>query len=69
MIGVELFPNIVLSTLDPVYNLTIENDASSTKSLKIIMMFVLIGAILVIAYTVFAFYIFRGKISLDKISY
>ncbi|XOD69585.1 MAG: cytochrome d ubiquinol oxidase subunit II [Flavobacteriales bacterium AspAUS03] len=65
----ELFPNIVLSTLDPAYNLTIQNAAVSTKSLKIIMIFVTIGAPFLITCTVFVFYTFKGKVKLNETGY
>ncbi len=69
MVAIGLFPNIVISTIDPIYNLTVENSSSTSKSLGIMLIFVLIGVPLVAAYTSFVFYTFRGKVKLDEQSY
>lgn len=65
-IAIGLFPNLLYSNLDPSYSLTIENSSSSEKSLRIILLFVIIGAPLVLIYTVFLFKTFRGKVSSDE---
>ncbi len=69
MVAVGLYPNIVLSTLGPQYNLTIQNSSSTSKSLGIMLTFVLVGVPLVGAYTSFVFYTFRGKVKIDEQSY
>lgn len=69
MVAVGLFPNIVLSTLGGKYNLTVQNSSSTSKSLGIMLLFVLIGVPLVAAYTTFVFYTFRGKVRIDEQSY
>ena len=69
MVAIGLFPNIVISTIDPIYNLTVENASSSDKSLGIMLKFVLVGVPLVASYTTFVFYTFRGKVKLDEQSY
>ncbi|MCB0642523.1 MAG: cytochrome d ubiquinol oxidase subunit II, partial [Phaeodactylibacter sp.] len=69
MVSIELYPNLVLSTLDPAYNITIWNAAASNKSLGIMLTIAAIGTPLVIAYTTFVFWTFRGKVKLDETSY
>lgn len=64
-----IFPNIVLSRPDPEFSLTIYNAASSQKTLAIMLVVALIGMPLVAAYTVTIYWIFRGKVKLDKMSY
>lgn len=67
--AIELYPVLVISTLDPVYNITIYNAASSEKSLGIMLTIAAIGGPLVIMYTVFVYRTFWGKVKLDETSY
>ena len=69
IVAVELYPNLLLSSLSPEYNLRIENASASIKSLKTMLIFVIIGFPLVISYTAFVFYTFRGKVKLEEESY
>lgn len=69
LVAIELYPVMVISTIDPQYNLTIYNAASSEKSLKIMLIMAAIGTPMVAAYTVFVFWTFRGKVKLDETSY
>ncbi|MCB9081787.1 MAG: cytochrome d ubiquinol oxidase subunit II [Lewinellaceae bacterium] len=69
MVAIELYPVLVLSTVDPIYNITIYNAAASTKSLGIMLTIAAIGTPLVLGYTAFVFYTFRGKVKLDDHSY
>ena len=68
-VTINLFPNIVVSTIDPAYNITVYNGASSQKSLGIMLTIAAIGVPLVAAYTIFVFWTFRGKVKLDDTSY
>ncbi|MDO9615685.1 MAG: cytochrome d ubiquinol oxidase subunit II, partial [Bacteroidota bacterium] len=68
-IAIGLFPNILISNIDSAYSLTIANSAASQKSLGIILTFVIIGAPLVLLYTLFLFKTFKGKVELDEMSY
>ncbi|MBI4970664.1 MAG: cytochrome d ubiquinol oxidase subunit II [Candidatus Omnitrophica bacterium] len=67
--GIGVFPNMVVSNPNPEYSLTIYNSASSAKTLKIMLNIALMGIPLVLAYTVSIYWIFRGKVKLDKMSY
>lgn len=68
-IAIGIYPNILLSSIDSAHSLTIANSAASQKSLGIILTFVMIGAPLVLIYTIFLFRTFRGKVVLDDMSY
>jgi cytochrome bd ubiquinol oxidase subunit II len=69
LFGLEMFPNLVFSWPDPENSLTVYNAASSAKTLGIMLTIALIGVPIVIAYTVSIYWIFRGKVRLDKMSY
>ena len=69
LVAVGLFPNIILSSIDPAYSITVHNGSSTDKSLKIILLFALIGVPIVATYTTFVFWTFRGKVKLDENSY
>lgn len=69
IVAVELYPNLVLSSIDEKFNLTVQNSASSSKSLGIMLLFAAIGVPLVGIYTLFVYKTFRGKVQLDEMSY
>jgi cytochrome d ubiquinol oxidase subunit II len=58
-----LFPNLIPSTLDPAYSLTIYNSSSSLLTLKIMTAVALIMVPIVIAYKIWAYRIFRHKVT------
>ena len=67
--GVGLYPNLIISTIDPAYNLTIFNGASADNTLVICLIVALIGIPFVLLYTTGVYYIFRGKTVVDTHSY
>jgi cytochrome d ubiquinol oxidase subunit II len=69
LVAIELYPTLIISTLDPAYSLTVYNSASSDKSLGIMLTFAAIGIPLVIGYTYFVYRTFYGKVELDETSY
>ncbi|HBH06359.1 MAG TPA: cytochrome d ubiquinol oxidase subunit II [Flavobacteriales bacterium] len=69
MVAVELYPTLLISTISPEFNITIYNAASSEKSLGIMLTIAAIGAPLVLAYTAFVYYTFKGKVQIDETSY
>ena len=69
LFGLEMYPNLVFSNPDPANSLTIHNGASSTKTLAIMLTIALIGVPIVLAYTVSIYWIFRGKVKLNNMSY
>jgi cytochrome d ubiquinol oxidase subunit II len=69
LFGVELYPNLIASRLDPTTSLTIYTAASSAKTLRIMRGIAFIGMPLVVAYTAIVYWVFRGKVKLGKFSY
>lgn len=69
LFGLEMYPHLILSNPHPERSLTIYNAASSPKTLGIMLLIALIGVPLVLAYTVSIYWIFRGKVRLDRMSY
>ncbi len=69
IVAINLYPNLLLSTIDPKYNISIYDAASSEKSLGIMLLMAAIGTPLVISYTAIIYYTFRGKVKIDESSY
>ena len=69
LFGLEMFPHLIFSSPNPEYSLTAYNAASSQKTLGIMLVIAIIGVPLVLAYTLSIYWIFRGKVKLDKMSY
>ncbi len=68
LVGIGLYPNLVTAT-DPTRSLTLYNAASSTGTLRTMLIIAVIGLPLVLGYTVSIYWIFRGKVRLDSMSY
>ena len=64
-----LFPNLVVSSLAPEFNLTIFNAASTQKTLRIMAIIAMVGMPFVLAYTAAIYWAFRGKVKLSENSY
>jgi len=69
LFGVSLFPELVVSNLDPANSLTIYNASSSEKTLHIMQIIAFMGLPFVLSYTAAIYWIFRGKVSIGKFSY
>ena len=69
LFGLNMYPNLVYSLPDAGNSLTIYNASSSPKTLGIMLIIACIGVPVVIAYTVCIYWIFRGKVKLDRMSY
>lgn len=69
LFGLGLYPNMLISSAGADFNLNIYNAASSQKTLKIMLIIAAIGMPFVIAYTTSIYWIFRGKVKLDAMSY
>ncbi len=67
--GVGSYPNLVFSNPFPEHSLTAFNAASSQKTLGIMLTMAILGVPVVLAYTASIYWIFRGKVKLDKTSY
>jgi cytochrome d ubiquinol oxidase subunit II len=62
-----LYPNLVPSTLDPRWSVTIYNGSSSPYTLKIMTWAAAIFAPLVVAYQAWTYWVFRQRISAERI--
>lgn len=69
VVAIELYPSILISSIDPQYDITVYDAAASNKTLGIMLGFVAIGGPLVLSYTYFVYRTFRGKVVLDETSY
>lgn len=69
LFAVGIFPDLVPSNIDPAYSLNMHNAASSQQTLGNMFLIALIGMPIVIGYTIFIYYTFRGKVKLDSSSY
>lgn len=69
LFGVALFPNLIVSSVDPAFNLNIVNSASSPKTLTIMAIIAVIGMPFVLTYTGIIYWTFRGKVEIGKFSY
>ncbi|MDP0499670.1 MAG: cytochrome d ubiquinol oxidase subunit II [Verrucomicrobiota bacterium JB022] len=69
LFGIGMYPYLVYSLPNPEHSLDIYNGASSDKSLGIMAIIAAIGVPLVLGYTAVIYWIFRGKVRLDEMSY
>ncbi len=69
LLGAALYPNLVNSHPHPEWSLTIENAASSQRTLGIMLWIAVIGMPMVLSYTWIAYRTFGGKVTLDETSY
>jgi cytochrome bd ubiquinol oxidase subunit II len=69
LFAVDAYPNLIYSWPHPEDSLTIYNAASSHKTLGIMLVIAGIGVPIVIAYTICIYWIFRGKVKMDRMSY
>jgi cytochrome d ubiquinol oxidase subunit II len=69
LFALNLFPDLIYSQPDAANSLNIYNAASSSKTLEIMLVIACIGVPVVIAYTASIYWIFRGKVKLDRMSY
>ncbi|HAJ37409.1 MAG TPA: cytochrome d ubiquinol oxidase subunit II [Chloroflexi bacterium] len=67
--AVGLYPNLLVSTLNSSYNLTIFNAASQPNTLTVMLIMALIGMPFVLLYTAGVYYIFRGRVQIGPNSY
>ncbi|KAF0145450.1 MAG: cytochrome d ubiquinol oxidase subunit II [Nitrospirae bacterium] len=62
-----LYPNLIPSSLDKNYSLTIFNSSSSPYTLKIMTVVALIFVPIVISYQIWVYRIFRQKLTVDEV--
>ena len=69
LFGAALFPNMMVSSLNPAYNLTIYNASSSQATLTLMRNIAFMGLPFVLSYSAAVYWVFRGKVRLDDMSY
>ncbi|HEY9788542.1 MAG TPA: cytochrome d ubiquinol oxidase subunit II [Candidatus Obscuribacterales bacterium] len=69
LFGIGVFPNIVRSSINPAFNLDVYSAAASQSTLSIMLMMAIIGIPFVLAYTIGIYWVFRGKVKVDKNGY
>ena len=65
-IFVGLYPNVMVSSTNPAYSLTVHNTASAPYSLKAMTVVVVIFLPLVLAYQTWTYYVFRRRVSREQ---
>jgi cytochrome d ubiquinol oxidase subunit II len=58
-----LYPNVMVSSTNPAYSLTVHNTASGAYALKVMTVVVIIFLPLVLAYQTWTYYVFRRRVS------
>ena len=69
LFAAALFPHLLPSTINPDWSVTIYNARASQKTLGIMLIIALVGMPCVISYTAVIYWVFRGKVKLDRASY
>jgi len=67
--AVGMFPNLLISSINDDYNLTVDNSASASSTLTVMLVIALIGIPLMLLYTASIYFFFRGKTELGPDSY
>ncbi|MGD1043754.1 MAG: cytochrome d ubiquinol oxidase subunit II [Bacteroidota bacterium] len=67
--ALSLYPRLVPSSIDLQYSLTIYNSSSSPLTLQTMLVIAIIGVPIVMAYSIFIHYVFRGKVEITEESY
>ena len=67
--AIGIYPNLLISTTDPAYNLTVTNASSADNTLVVTLIVAIIGLPFVLLYTTGVYYIFRGKVTVDPDGY
>ncbi len=67
--ALSLFPKLVPSSINLDFSLTAYNASSSAYTLKTMLIIALIGMPVVLAYTIFIYKVFKGKVVITKDSY
>ena len=65
-IFVDLYPNVMVSSTSPAYDLTVHNTASPPYSLKAMTVVAIIFLPLVLGYQAWTYYVFRRRVSREE---
>ncbi len=66
---IGLYPNLFPSSIDPAYSLTAHNASSSPLTLKIMLVVVILFVPLVLAYQIWTYNLFKGKVKQEDFMY
>lgn len=69
LFGIAIFPNLIVSNINPAYSLSVYNSAASQGTLKTMLLIAVIGLPFIFSYTVITYWVFHGKVKLGKFSY
>lgn len=69
LFALGIFPNMMVSNLDPNFNLDIYNSSSSVYTLKTMFYVAIFGMPFVLSYTFLIYWTYRGKTVLNESSY
>jgi cytochrome d ubiquinol oxidase subunit II len=69
LFAIGMFPNLVPSTINKAFSLSIYNASSSRQTLEVMFTMALVGIPFILAYTISIYWIFRGKVKIDTMSY
>lgn len=64
---IGLFPNLIPSSIDPAFSLTIFNSSSSAYTLKIMTAVAFVMVPIVILYKIWVYRIFRGRLEVEEV--
>lgn len=64
-----MFPNVMVSSLDAAFNLTVQNASSTPYTLKVMTVVALTLVPLVLAYQTWSYWVFRKRVTGDKLEY
>jgi cytochrome d ubiquinol oxidase subunit II len=65
---IGLFPNLIPSSMDPAYSLTLFNSSSSAYTLKIMTVVALVFVPIVISYKIWVYRLFRSTVTAETIA-
>jgi len=67
--AIGLYPNLLISTTNPAYDLTVSNAAAADNTLLVALVVAVIGIPFILAYTAGVYYIFRGRTQVEPEGY
>ena len=69
MVFATMFPNVLISTLNPLWSLTIYNACSSPYTLKIMTIVAVTLVPVVLGYQAWSFWVFRKRVTKNDLEY
>ena len=66
---IGLYPKLLPSNIDVAYSLTAHSSASSPQTLKIMLAVVIVFVPIVLAYQIWAYFLFKGNVTEEDIVY